>query len=102
MLEHQGIRWGYVFLRGASHISEEEMRDLMAEAVEMYLRDEAERKVRRSDFEGVLRTDRSYELLGQFGGQRFDLELETAYGRDRASFLINKQTKAPGPAFSRN
>ncbi len=102
MLEHQRIRWGYVFLRGASHISEEEMRDLMAEAVEMYLRDEEEQKVRRSDFEGVLRTDRSYELLGRFGGQRFDLELETAYGRNRASFLINEQTKAPGPAFSLN
>ena len=40
MLEHQGMRWGYVFLRGASHVSNEEMAELMTQAVEMYLYDE--------------------------------------------------------------
>ena len=102
MLEHLGIRWGYVFLRGSVYLSEEDMRELMASAVEMYLQDEDERKVVQSDYEGKLSTERRYEVLGSFGGQRFDLELETVYGRDSASFLVNEQTRAPGPAFSVN
>ncbi len=102
MLEHQGIRWGYVFLRGAVHLSEEDLRELMTCAVEMYLQDEEERKLAASQFEGVLRTDHRYEILGHFGGQRFDAELETIYGRDSASFLVSEQTRAPGPAFSPN
>ena len=71
MLEHLGIRWGYVFLRGAVYLSEEEMRELMNAAVEMYLHDEDERKIVRSEYEGKLSTERRYELLGSFGGQRF-------------------------------
>ena len=102
MLEHQGIRWGYVFLRGAVYLPEEDMRELMTLVVEMYLQDEDERKIVRSGFEGSLRTDRKYEVLGHFGGQRFDVELETVYGRDSASFLVNEQTRDPGPAFSLN
>lgn len=102
MLEHLGIRWGYVFLRGSVYLSEEDMRELMASAVEMYLQDEDERRIVQSDYEGKLSTERRYEVLGSFGGQRFDLELETIYGRDSASFLVNEQTRAPGPAFSVN
>ena len=102
MLEHPGIRWGYVFLRGAAYLSEEDMRELMTLAVEMYLQDEEERKIVRAGFEGMLRTDRKYEVLGHFGGQRFDVELETVYGRDSASFLVNEQTRSPGPTFSLN
>ena len=102
MLEHLGIRWGYVFLRGAVYLSEEEMRELMNAAVEMYLHDEDERKIVRSEYEGKLSTERRYELLGSFGGQRFNVELETVYGRDSASFLVNEQTRSLGPAFSLN
>ena len=36
-LEHMGLRWGYVFLRTASHIGNEELEGLMVQAVEMYL-----------------------------------------------------------------
>ena len=102
MLEHLGIRCGYVFLRGAVYLSEEEMRELMNAAVEMYLQDEDERKVVRSEYEGKLSTERRYEVLGSFGGQCFDVELETVYGRDSASFLVNEQPRSPGPSFSLN
>ena len=37
MLEHMGIRWGYVFLQAAAYIDSDEVKDLMAQAVEMYL-----------------------------------------------------------------
>jgi hypothetical protein len=102
MLEHLGIRWGYTFLRTASHIPHEEMIDLMVQATEMYLNGEEERRVRGQNFEGKLYTERRYELLGQFGGQRFDAELETAYGRDQATFLVNEQTGDQASGFSRN
>ena len=29
MLEHQGVRWGFVFLQGASHVPNDEIEDLM-------------------------------------------------------------------------
>ena len=102
MLEHLGIRWGYVFLRGAAYLSEDDMKELMTTAVEMYLQDEDQRTVSGSEFEGTVSTDHKYEVLGHFGGQRFDVELDTIYGRDSASFLVNEQTKSPGPAFSLN
>ena len=71
MLEHMGIRWGYVFLRTASHISAEETQELMVQAVEMYLMGEDERDLQSSSYEGKLYTQRRYEVLGSFGGQRF-------------------------------
>ena len=102
MMEHLGIRWGYVFLRGSAFLSEEDMRELMTTAVEMYLQDQLERRVTGADFEGSVRTDQKYELLGHFGGQRYDVELDTIYGRDSATFLVSEQTRNPGPAFSLN
>jgi predicted GTPase len=102
MLEHMGVRWGYVFLRSANHIGPEEFHDLMEQAVEMYLAGEDERRVKHSDYEGRLFTERRYEVIGGLGGQRFDAELETAYGHDSASFLVNEQTGGMGSAISRN
>lgn len=102
MFEHMGIRWGYTFLRTASHIPHDEIVDLMVQATEMYLNGEEERNVKSLSFEGKLRTEMRYELLGEFGGQRFDAELETACGRDKAEFLVNEQTGGRGAHLSRN
>ena len=97
-----GIRWGYTFLRTASHVTREEITDLMLQATEMYLTGQEERKVKSPNFEGKLYTERRYELIGEFGGQRFDAELDTAYGKDSAVFLVSEQTEGKGLAFSRN
>lgn len=102
MLEHLGIRWGYVFLQAASHIGTEEIHDLMVQAVEMYLAGEEERKIGKSEFEGRLFTERRYEIIGDLGGQRFDVELETPYGRDKAAFLVSERTTGIGSVISRN
>jgi len=102
MLEHQGIRWGYVFLRAASHLLQEEANELMIQAVEMYLAGEAERNIKTSSFQGKLSTEQKYEVLGELGGQRFDAELETIYGRDKATFLVSEQTRGLGSVISRN
>ena len=74
----------------------------MAQAVEMYLAGEGERNIKGSGFEGRLSTQRKYEVIGSLGGQRFDADLETSYGKDKASFLVNEQTHGMGSAISRN
>ena len=102
MLEHMGIRWGYVFLHGAVHIGGDEIKDLMAQAVEMYMAGEEERIIKCSGFEGKLSTERKYEVIGALGGQRFDAKLETAYGPDQAAFLVNEQSRGMGSFISRN
>ena len=102
MLEHLGMRWGYVFLRAASHFAEDDLMQLMTQAVEMYLQGEDERNVKGADYDGKLYTERKYELLGEFGGQRFDVEIDTIYGRDKATFLVSEQTKGVGSTISLN
>ncbi|MCH8896832.1 MAG: hypothetical protein IIC33_00865 [Chloroflexi bacterium] len=102
MLEHLGMRWGYVFLRAASHLAEDDLMQLMTQAVEMYLQGEDERNVKGSNYDGKLYTERKYELLGEFGGQRFDVEIDTIYGRDKATFLVSEQTKGVGSTISLN
>ena len=102
MLEHKGIRWGYVFLKSANHLQHDHFEDLMVQAVEMYLAGEDTREVNHSEFQGRLFTERRYEVIGGLGGQRFDAELETAYGKDAASFLVNEQTGALASGLSKN
>jgi len=102
MLEHNGIRWGYVFLKASSYLGTDEFQDLMVQAVEMFLAGEIERNVKGSEYEGRLYTEQRYELIGTMGGQRFDADLETSRGHDNASFLVNEQTKGVGAAISLN
>ena len=102
MLEHKGIRWGYVFLKGSSYLNTDEFHELMVQAVDMYLAGEEQRNVKGSEYEGRLFTEQRYELIGTLGGQRFDADLETTRGRDNASFLVNEQTQGAGAAISLN
>ena len=96
MMEHDGIRWGYVFLRAPNFLSGEDRDSLMTTAVEMYLAGEPERDIQSEGYEGRVYTERRFEMLGTFGGQRFDAELETVHGRDTATFLVNEQTRGIG------
>ena len=102
MLEHLGMRWGYDFLRASSHLAEDDVMQLMTQAVEMYLQGEDEPNVKGSNYNGKLYTERKYELLGEFGGQRFDADMDTIYGRDKTTFLVSEQTRGVGSAISRN
>ena len=80
MLEHKGIRWGYVFLRASTYLNAEETQELMVQAVEMFLLGESERNVKGSEYDGRLSTEQRYELIGTMGGQRFDADIETSRG----------------------
>ncbi len=102
MLEHLGVRWSYLFLRTTSHVPMDYLRNLMLQAVQMYLQGEDLRMVRGATFAGRLCTEQKYEMPGDFGGQRFDADLESTHGQDRASFLVNEQTGGMASAISRN
>ena len=102
MLEHKGIRWGYVFLRASTYLNAEETQELMGQAVEMFLLGESERNVKGSEYDGRLSTEQRYELIGTMGGQRFDADIETSRGRDKAAFLVNEQTQGGGVGISLN
>ena len=103
MMEHHGIRWGYVFLRSPNFLGGEDRERLMTADVAMYLAGEDERHIESVGFEGRLYTERRFEMLGEFGGQRFDVDLETAHGRDSTTFLVNEQTgRHRGRGFSPN
>lgn len=102
MMEHKGIRWGYVFLKASSYLGQEEFQELMVQAVEMFLAGETERNVKGPEYEGRLYTEQRYELIGTMCGQRFDADLETSRGHDNASFLVNEQTQGVGAAISMN
>ncbi len=102
MMEHKGIRWGYVFLKASSYLGQEEFQELMVQAVEMFLAGETERNVTGQEYEGRLYTEQRYELIGTMGGQRFDADLETSRGPENASFLVNEQTQGVGAAISMN
>ena len=91
-----------MFLRAASYLGPEQIKGLMVQAVEMFLAGEEERSIKGADFEGKLSTEMRYEIIGALGGQRFDAELETPYGRDKASFLVSEQTRGFGSVISRN
>ena len=91
-----------MFLRAASHIGEEEAKEIMVQAVEMFLVGEEERNIKSSGFEGRLYTEMRYEIIGSLGGQRFDADLETPFGRDKASFLVSEQTQGSGSVISSN
>ena len=82
MLEHNGIRWGYVFLKASTYLGQDEFQGLMVQAVEMFLAGETERNVKGSEYEGRLYTEQRYELIGTMGGQRFDADIETSRGKD--------------------
>ena len=100
MLEHKGLRWGYVFLKASSYLNPDEFHELMVQAVEMFLAGETERNVKGSEYDGRLFTEQRYELIGTMGGQRFDADLDTSRGHDKASFLVNEQTQGAGAALS--
>ena len=63
MLEHLGMRWGYVFMRASSYLAQDDVMQLMTQAAEMYLQGEDERTIKGSKYDGKLYTERKYELL---------------------------------------
>src|SRR3989344_1396327 len=67
-------------LNGARHV--------MESAVGMYLDDDARKAVEGKTYKGVLTTQRKYETVEGFSGQRFDGNFDTDNGKVKFSLLI--------------
>ena len=102
MYEFEGIRWGFTFLRTASHLSQNERYELTYAATEMYLMQEGERKVKGENYEGVLRNTKKIGVVGSLVGMLFEAALETNYGKDWMDFLVSEQTSQLRSTYSQN
>ena len=62
------------------------------EAVDMYLKGEDKRNVKFENSEGQVYTKGKYGMLGCYGGQIFNAEIDTPTGFSKLAFLVNEQT----------
>src|SRR3989344_3520800 len=83
-----GYQWRYYFLRSNSRITDFERRYLLFQTAEMHLAEEGTRRVVMDSLEGKISTTKKYEILGTFGGQHYDVELETNSGKVNLAFII--------------
>ncbi len=88
MFKYKGWIGNYFFLETSGAISIEDRVNLARNAFEMYVDKEWERDVEGDNFEGVIRTEGKIEYLVNFGGQRFDVDVDTSNGRSNLSFLV--------------
>jgi hypothetical protein len=85
------VRWGFSFLRSDMKLSYEERIELVEKATEMYLNKEMSREVKGDSYEGNIVTKGEHQMLGEFGGQRFDAVIDTNKGKARLEFLITEK-----------
>lgn len=88
--ECKSKRFGTIFLRGDPRLVEEVRLEILVEAAEMFLGKERKRKVKGDDYEGVLRTEGKYAVIGCHSGQEFYATLDTRFGKSEISFLVSK------------
>ena len=87
---YNGRRWGFAFFQGDSRLGVEGLDEIVLHAVNMHLKDEKRSEIKNNNYEGVVYTNNNYELLGSFGGKRFDAELDTNKGKVKLRFLITE------------
>ena len=87
-------RWGYTFLQTDSRVPLEDRINLIKQSTVMYLRNENERELQIDTYEGLLSTEGKHEIIGNYGGQRFDAELQTNEGKAHLKFIVSEQTGA--------
>ncbi|MBI2058175.1 MAG: hypothetical protein HYT87_00240 [Nitrospirae bacterium] len=100
--EANGIRWGFCFLMADARLSSEERLSLVQHAATMFFNDEKERILDLQAFSGWIRTNNEHDVVGNFGGRRYDAELETPKGKVAVRFLIKELTQKLPLGFSKN
>ncbi len=92
----ESLRWGFVYLKTDASLSFDERLYLQLQAIDMYFKNEEERNIKTERFEGRLSTQGEHGLIGCFGGQIFNAEIELEHRTARLSFIINEQTGKKG------
>jgi hypothetical protein len=85
-----GYRWGFTFLNTDTLMTDDERLELVVEATEMFFNNEKERKVKGETYEGIIRTDFKYHVLGTFGGREYDALIDIGDRRAYLSFLVKE------------
>lgn len=88
--------WGFVFLSADGILSLDDKMDIVRQGVEMFYKNEDERRLKTDNYEGRVFTKRQFEMIGMLGGQKFDAELETDKGKVKLRFLVSDQTEQRG------
>jgi len=93
-MENLDGRWGQIFLITDTRLKYQDRMKLTAEATTMFLEGVDKRCVRGENYEGRIWTDNNYVLMGQFGGLRYDAEVDVngVKGKVKLSFLIDERT----------
>jgi hypothetical protein len=89
-LESEGFRWGITFLQTDMQLDEEDRMDLVAEATVMYLLKKDRKDVSRENYDARISSTGKYGYVGNFGGYRFNADIETNDGKGRLSFLVTE------------
>jgi len=85
-------RWGIIFQITDSRLTEEERFEITTEAVIAYLRDEHIRRIKGETYEGMIENTRKYDVIGCFGGYRFEVDVDTNHGSQRLRFIVTELT----------
>jgi hypothetical protein len=88
---------GIVFLLTDRRLNNAVRNYITREAIRMYYAEEEEKDLQSEGLEGKIYATGKYQMLGQFGGRRFNAEIETQTGKAVLHFLI---TKYASPEFN--
>lgn len=89
-INHRGQMLEYCFLCTDSSITEEDRERLVIQTFDVYLDKKKSVKIKGKSYEGRITTNSKYYVLGSFGGQQFEILLETNKGKRKLSCLVTK------------
>ena len=92
-INYQGMRWGYVFMKTDSRLSQDEREELLLTAVKMELTEKKRITFSGDRYEGTMRSTGKIGILGAFTGSEYiaDLDVEKE-GRMNLKFLVDERT----------
>jgi len=88
VFKHRGPTWRTAFLKTDSAMSEEDRLKIRIQMADMFVDKKDRIKVKGDGYEGVIKTDGKYVMLGAFGGIQVDGELETNHGKRKLSVIL--------------
>ncbi len=88
--EHRGKIAEYCFLNTDSRLDEEDRFNLVINVFDSYLDKKKYKKVKGKNYEGRIVAVTGHFRVGFFSGQKFEILLETDYGKSNLSCLVNE------------
>ncbi len=93
-LEYEGSLYELLFLDTDSALTDGDRIGICMSAVKMNHDKKARSKIRGDNYEGIMRTDGKFYMLGVWGGTKYDTRIETNHGKRDLSVLLIKRINA--------